>query len=60
MNSEDQKPNEPITKNGFTPEQEKVIIEESRKTLCACRSGKIKEYESAEDLIQDILNETSS
>ncbi len=44
-----------VTENGFTPEQEEEMIRESKETIRAYKAGKLKGYDSAEEMIKDIL-----
>jgi len=58
MNSKNQKPNRLLTENGLTPEREGLILMESEETLRDYKLGHTKGYESAKDLMQDILCDT--
>ncbi|HBW73705.1 MAG TPA: hypothetical protein DEF59_00350 [Candidatus Magasanikbacteria bacterium] len=44
-----------LTENGFTQEQEKKILAESKKTMALYRAGKIKAYDSVEEMEKAIL-----
>jgi hypothetical protein len=44
-----------ITKNGMTPEQEEMIMNESKETIRDFRAGKLEGYTSTEELFKDLL-----
>lgn len=45
------------TTNGFTPEQEKEMIAESKKTMELYRAGKLKTYANWDEMKKAILSE---
>lgn len=45
------------TENGFTLDQEKKIIQESRRLVKDIKSGKAKAYKTVDDMFVDILEE---
>lgn len=44
-----------VTENGFTPAEERQIVEESNDTLKKYRAGKIKGYRTTKALMHDLL-----
>lgn len=43
------------TENGFTPEQEREMVADAEETIALYRAGKIKAYDSVEEMEKSIL-----